>query len=333
MDIHDFIAKIYGKRFSVKIIVILILAVVTSVTQFLSAFYLGRVTDSVGLGKETVIARTIEITTIVFIHFIACFLLDYSVRKMSTRLANLLHKKTAEKICKVDYKKLSDIKDGDLFTIATGDIEGITEWFHFLTAIVQGPVKVIIVFLAMIRIHWILFIMALVLYPFILLPSLLLSKKMYHLNISEKEAIASNTNFIKETLSFMIVLKSFCLEKLFIKRNRSQLKQLEEAKREKQKRDRLIQALARCAGSLVNPLLFTIAAYNILKGSVTIGQVISMIFYIDIAGESINQLTGLGNQYQTVKACVTRISALLELSNEQVMKMTLQPVEEEPVYQ
>ncbi len=332
MDIHYFIGKTYGKNFSVKILGILTLALISSVTQFLVAFYLGRVTDSVTLGKEAVMIRTVSIAIIVLFNFIACFLLDFSVKSMSNKLVNLLRRKTAEKICKAEYKKVSNIKDGDLYTIATGDIEGIVEWFNFLAAMVQGPVKIIIVFLAIIRIHWILFVASLALYPMILLPSLLLSKKMYNLNICEKEAIADNTNFIKETLSFMVVLKSFCLEKNFIKQNHSQLSKLEEAKRKKQKRDRLIQALARSAGSLVNPLLFTIAACFILKGDVTVGQMISMIFYIDIAGESINQLTGLGNQYQTVKACLRRIAVLFELPDEQVTTKTLQPVEGKPVF-
>ncbi len=332
MNIHYFIEKIYGKKFSLEIVGILILAVIASVTQFLSAFYLGKVTDSVALGKEAVIVRTIAIAIIVLFNFGACFFLQILIGKMSNKLANLLYKRTAEKICKAEYKKMSDIKEGDLYTIATGDIKGIAEWFNFLMAVVQGPIKIIIVFGAIIKIHWVLFVTALVLYPVILLPSLLLSKKMYGLNIREKEAVANNTDFIKDTLSFMVVLKSFCLEKVFIKKNRSQLKQLEEAKCEKQKRNRLIQSLARSAGSLVNPLLFTIAAYYILKGDVTIGQIISMIFYIDIAGESINQLTGLGNQYHTVKASVARIAVLLELPNEQVTKTALQPIEGESVF-
>lgn len=333
MVIHYFIKKIYGKNFSVKTLGILTLALISSFTQFGVAFYLGRVTDSVSFGKETVIIRMVPTVVIVLINFTILFLFDFSVNKMSNKLVNHLRKKTAKKICKSEYKKISGIKDGDLYTLATRDIEGIAEWFHFLTAMVQGPVKIIIVFLAIIRIHWILFISSLVLYPVILLPSLLLSQRMYNLNICEKEAVADNTNFIKETLSFLVVLKSFCLEKKFITKNDVKLNRLEEAKRKKQKRERLIQALARSVGSFVNPLLFTIAAYFILKGDVTIGQVISMIFYIDIAGESINQLTGLGNQYQTVKACVKRITALFELPYEQVMAETLQPVEGRPVFE
>lgn len=64
MDIHKFIGKVYGKRLSAKLTGILLLAVIAAITQFLSAFYLGRITDSISLGKETVIARTIVIAMI-----------------------------------------------------------------------------------------------------------------------------------------------------------------------------------------------------------------------------------------------------------------------------
>lgn len=136
MDIHKFIGKVYGKRLSAKLTGILLLAVIAAITQFLSAFYLGRITDSISLGKETVIARTIVIAMIVLINFVSCFGLDFFTQKMSNRLANLLHKKCVQKICKADYRKLSDMKDGDLLTIATSDIEEITEWFLFLIAMV-----------------------------------------------------------------------------------------------------------------------------------------------------------------------------------------------------
>ncbi len=333
MNVHYFIRRIYGKSYNIKIVLILLLSVITAITQFLSAFYMGRITDLVALGRERVIAGTTAIIIIVLTNFTVCFFLDLSKRRMRNRLTNLLRKKIAEKICKADYKKISDVKEGDLFTVAANDVEVCGKWFDVLTAIAQGPVKIIIVFLAIIRIHWILFITALAMYLLILLPSLLLSKKLYGLNMREKEAVANNTGFIKETLSFLVVLKSFCMEGLFTDKNRKQLKEMEEAKREKQKRDRLIQALARCIGSLVNPLLFSVAAYYILQGDVTVGQAISMIFYIDIAGESINQLTGIGNQYQIVKVGVTRISALLELPGEQVTKAVLQPLEQAPVFE
>lgn len=81
MYIHHFLGKIYGRKFSVKIFGILILAAITAVTQFLSAFYLGKVTDSVTVGKEAVIARTITIAAIVFVNFIAFFCLIFPFKK------------------------------------------------------------------------------------------------------------------------------------------------------------------------------------------------------------------------------------------------------------
>lgn len=316
MKIQRFISRIYGKNFSVKVFILLLLAVAASVTQFWSAYCLGKITDSVTVGKAAVLSGTAEIVAIVMVNFAAAFLVDFSARKMSNRLENVLRKRAAEKICKADYKELSGIREADIFAISVSDVEGIAEWFSFLTAIVQAPVKIFIVFSAVIRIHWLLFICCLVLYPLVMLPSLLLSGKMYELNLKEKEASADCTHFFRESLSFMVVLKSFGMEKFFIRKNQDHLKALERAKRKREKRERLIKALPRCAGSFINPFLFTVAAWSILKGEVTIGQMISMIFYIDIAGESINQLTGIGKQYQNVKACAARLAALLELPGE-----------------
>lgn len=332
MKIQHFITKIYGKQIYINNIVILLLAATISVTQFFTAWYLGLIIDSVNLGLSPVIKNTIIITISVLINFISSLLLYILLQNMSYKLTNNLRKKAAEKICKSEYKSLAKFNDGNLLTISVSDTESISAWFNIIVSIGQIPIKIIIVFIAIIRIHWILFIICIILFPLTLLPSLFLSKKMYKLNLDEQKSVDLNTNFIKETLSFIIILKSFCLEHLFISKNKKILKDLEIAKLKKQKRDRLIQSFSRCIGYIANPILFTTAAYLILQGNMTIGQIISIMFFIDIAGEGINLLTGISNQYQAVKSYMTRIVSLLDVPNERTTGSALRPTIDAPVF-
>ena len=332
MKIQQFIRQIYGKRINIDSMGMLVLAVILAITQFMSARYLGRIIDSVSLGLSSVIFNTTIITISVLTSFIAGCLLFIRMQSMSIKFTNLLHKKMAEKLCKAEYKTLSDINEGELMTTAVDNTGGITGWFNIIVALGQIPIKIVIVFIAIIKIHWVLFLICMVLFPLTLLPSLILSKKMYNLNLDEQKAVGTNINFIKETLNFIIILKSYCLENIFIKKNRDHLDELEVARLKKAKRDRLIQSFSRCIGYIANPILFTIAGYLILRGNMTIGQIISIMFYIDIAGDGINLLTGIGNQYQTVRSCMTRIKSLLDIPDERVTGVALSPVGEEPVF-
>lgn len=67
-------------------------------------------------------------------------------------------------------------------------------------------------------------------------------------------------------------------------KTRAHLDALEAASLRKDARDRLLQSFARCIGYVANPLLLTVAAYLILQGDMTVGQIVSVMFFIDIAG-------------------------------------------------
>ena len=208
MKIQQFIRQIYGKRINIDSMGMLVLAVILAITQFMSARYLGRIIDSVSLGLSSVIFNTTIITISVLTSFIAGCLLFIRMQSMSIKFTNLLHKKMAEKLCKAEYKTLSDINEGELMTTAVDNTGGITGWFNIIVALGQIPIKIVIVFIAIIKIHWVLFLICMVLFPLTLLPSLILSKTMYNLNLDEQKAVGTNINFIKETLNFIIILKS-----------------------------------------------------------------------------------------------------------------------------
>lgn len=89
-------------------------------------------------------------------------------------------------------------------------------------------------------------------FPLTLLPSLLLSKKLYELNLAEQKAISGNIRFLQETFDFLIVLKAYCLEKLFARKNRAHLDALEAASLRKDARDRLLQSFAAASGYVAN---------------------------------------------------------------------------------
>ena len=55
-------------------------------------------------------------------------------------------------------------------------------------------------FAAIFRIHWALFALCLVLFPLTLLPSLLLSKKLYALHLEEQRAAGAGIRFLQETM-------------------------------------------------------------------------------------------------------------------------------------
>lgn len=95
----------------------------------------------------------------------------------------------------------------------------------------------------------------------------------------------------------------------------------------------MLQSFARCIGYVANPLLLTVAAYLILQGDMTVGQIVSVMFFIDIAGQGINLIVGIGGQVQSVRMCMTRIETLLALPDERSDGIPPAPVGDAPIFE
>lgn len=333
MRIFGFVRALYGRPAVLGGVGVLLLAFLLSAAQFLSAWQLGRMLDAVGAGLSDVLAEAALLTAAVAVQFAADVLLFRLMQGMTLRLSNLLHGKLTEKLCRAAYKPLSLHDDGELMTTITESAEGLGACFSVLASLAQLPVKVLVVFAAIFRIHWALFALCLVLFPLTLLPSLLLSKKLYALHLEEQQAAGAGIRFLRETMDFLIVLKSCCMEGLFACKNRACLDALEKASLRRDARDRLIQSFARCIGYAANPLLLTAAAYLILRGDMTVGMIVSVMFFIDIAGQGIQLLVGVGGQWQGVRTCMARIDALLELPDERTTGAEPAPVRGAPVFE
>ena len=333
MRIFGFVRALYGRTAVLGGAGVLLLAFLLSAAQFLSAWQLGRMLDAVGAGLSDVLAEAALLTAAVAVQFAADVLLFRLMQGMTLRLSNLLHGKLTEKLSRAAYKPLSLHDDGELMTTITESAEGLGACFSVLASLAQLPVKVLVVFAAIFRIHWALFALCLVLFPLTLLPSLLLSKKLYALHLDEQRAAGAGIRFLQETMDFLIVLKSCCMEGLFARKNRARLDALEKASLRRDARDRLIQSFARCIGYAANPLLLTAAAYLILRGDMTVGMIVSVMFFIDIAGQGIQLLVGVGGQWQGVRSCMARIDALLELPDERTAGAEPAPVRGAPVFE
>ena len=211
MRIFGFVRALYGRPAVLGGVGVLLLAFLLSAAQFLSAWQIGRMLDAVGAGLSDVLAEAALLTAAVAVQFAADVLLFRLMQGMTLRLSNLLHGKLTEKLCRAAYKPLSLHDDGELMTTITESAEGLGACFSVLASLAQLPVKVLVV-----------------------------SKKLYALHLDEQRAAGAGIRFLQETMDFLIVLKSCCMEGLFARKNRARLDALEKASLRRDARDRLI---------------------------------------------------------------------------------------------
>ena len=328
-----FTAAIYGTGFTRIWLCVSLLAAMTSGAQFALTWYLGVVMDSVGQGLQAVLHYFTVISISVAVYVAGNAALGYVSGRITSRFMLKIRCKLGDKLCHAEYAALERVKDGDLLSIMTNDIESFRPWLAALYSLGHLPVKFLLVLVAVFFINWKLALFMLPVIPLAMLPSLLLSSKLHSLYVHEKEAIGKTTSFIGEVLDFILVVKSFCLEAVFLSKNRKLLTDLEMAQRRRQLQEQIIQTYGRCLGHISNSLTFIFGAFLILQGELTIGQIVTLMLLMNLGGEAVNLIYAIPTGYQGAKAVMTRMRKILSLPDEATAETEAPPPNEtSPVF-
>jgi ABC-type bacteriocin/lantibiotic exporter with double-glycine peptidase domain len=310
------IRKIHDDAYVGKALFIALIGALAALSQFVFTWYLGKVIDAVAVGLDAVLRNALVIGLAV-LAFLLCNTLYIGLSgKMTQQLLFSIRCKLAKRICSAEYEKLIQVKDGDILTILSNDVETIAPWLTATHAIGTIIIYFVTGFAGMIAISWKLFCVALFMLPVALLPKLFLSGKLHGKYVAESEAVSKASGYISEALNLIVVLKAFCMESASRKKNHEIAKQWEDISRNRAKYLILIDSISRCIGKLGNPIVFIVGAFFILRGEMTIGQIISNMFLIDLIGKGINLLNELPTSYRGATAAIERFQILLDLPEE-----------------
>lgn len=328
-------SSIYGKGFITHLSSVFLFAAIASTAQFILTYFLGIIIDSVKYGYPTVMHYFIVISIAVVFNVLGNALWSLFSSKMFNQFLRNIRSLLGQKLCKSEYAEIEKIKDGDLLSIVTNDSENFRSWFNSLSSLGLLPAKIVLVVIFDFIISWKLTLIMIPTVPLTMLPSLFLSKKLCSLNTAEREAAGKTTGFLGSTLNFVLVLKSFCLEKVFIAKNRRILSDAEKASMSRTLREQIIQTLGRCIGNITNPLFFIAGAYFIVNNEMTIGQMITIMLMANMVGEAMNIIYAIPTSYQTALAGMRRVKKIVQLKEEDYIKNedALQPINDAPIFE
>lgn len=309
-----FLAEQYPGRMKTRLLCVNALAAVAAGAQFVSTWYLGQIIDAIAEGPVVVLRYFTVIAAAV-----ACFVLGgaaqgYLAGTTANRFLRALRNRLAGKLCSAEYRAIEGIPEGDLLSITTRDIEGFRPWLSSLCSLGQIPVKSIVPIAALL-LQWKLFVLMLPLIPLVMLPSLLLSRGLHAMNFAEKQAMGKAAGFLQDALDFILVVKSFCLEERFLRKNESLLEGIRHARLRRQLREQVIAAVGRCLGHISNPLVFILGGALILRGEMSVGQMVTVMLLMNIVGEALNLIFALPTGYQGAVAAMNRVRTVLGLAD------------------
>ena len=311
-----FIRGIYGKGFVGMMMVAALMSMLSAGARMVQILYLGQIVDSVEEGFQRVMSLFLIISVALIIHLVFNALWgSYSARR-TARLMAVLRKRAARRLCCADYAALETFRDGDILAIVTRDLKAIRAWVGMLFQAGFVPVKLGLSLVACFLISWKMTLVAIPLVPLIAAVGMAVSGSLYTFHVEEKAASGRLSALLNDTASFMIVVKTYCLERLFARKNRRALNRVIAARDRVARRENAVMALNTSLGHVGFVLIFLTGSLLVMSGEMEIGDMIAFIFLANFVGEGMNIVQRAPVIYRNGCAARKRLEQVLDMPQE-----------------
>ncbi|MFN7138824.1 MAG: ABC transporter ATP-binding protein, partial [Limisphaerales bacterium] len=216
---------------------------------------------------------------------------------------------------------------GDLIYRASWDTYAFQTLFQQgLITFLTSALSLVLMVGVMAQLNLLLTLFALIVVPVLIITIRLFGKKMSQRTSAAQQADSRVTSFVQQSITAMPLIQSYTREERENSRFNEQVKEAE--------RSRLIQhgsELAYWFGIAVVFALGTagltwLGADQVLKGHLTVGQLLVFLGYLALVYEPLNQLSHVGATVSGAVAGVRRIFELLDTSNEVCDKTDAKPL-------
>lgn len=311
-----FVREIYGQGFVWVMTVAALMSMLAAGARMVQILYLGRIVDGVAEGFQRVLSLFMIIAIALIIHLIFNALWGSYRARQTARLMATLRTRVAGRLCRADYAALERFEDGDILTIVTRDLASIRAWVGVLFQAGFVPVKLGFSLAACFMISWKMTLVAIPLVPVIAALGMAVSGSLYTFHVEEKAASGRLIALLSDTASFMIVVKTFCLERTFARKNRRALNRVVAARDRVARRENVVMALNTSLGHVGFVLIFLAGSLLVMGGEIEIGDMIAFIFLANFIGEGMSIVQRAPVAYRDGCAARQRLEQVLTMPEE-----------------
>jgi ATP-binding cassette subfamily B protein len=267
----------------------------------------------------------IRISAVLLVLYLLRYLFQYIVHfwghVVGIRMETDMRSELFTHLQKLSFKFYDNNKVGYLMSRVVNDLNNISELAH------HGPEDIFISsmlligsFLILVNMHWQLALFTFALIPIMFFFSLHLGEKMYEALKVIREKMAEVNTIVEDSLSGIRVVKSFTNE------DYENEKFCEGNHNYRRSREYAMKNMAKFHSGMnffINLIMLTTLAaggYFIYVGSLTTGQMVAFLFYVNMFMNPIRRLVNFNEQFQRGMSGFSRFKELLEVDPEIVDK-------------
>ena len=310
--------KYFRKNNKGLVLLILIIGVGT-VVNGLNPYIYGKIIDSIS-GKNIIILK--KWLLCLGIVLIVTLILETVESLIGNWLTNIIENQIKNDlfahITIMECKNLDIYEEGELFNKIEFDAENIVSYYlDFITSILM------IVFNLGISVYFILNIskklaaITFITIPVLYLINFIFHRKVYLINQKIRQFTDKYYSFLNDSLSEIISIKTFGLEKDISKLYNEYLKEKMCLFLKSIVLSKGIGVIRGSFGNTINVIILFVAGLLIIAGNMTIGMLVSFSSYMEKFFEAVSKIMELNLNKQQVMVCYERIKDILDSEQEE----------------
>jgi ATP-binding cassette subfamily B protein len=306
--------KLLHKHLSAYIAGFWLLGLVSGTIQIFQIFLISEIVNKTIEKQEDVIELFIPTCICFFSYILIKSINDRLINGSVNNLSRELRIQVGRKNNRMRLADLEEYEQGKIISIITNDLDDIGKWQKSLFLIGNTVTKFVGGIISSVLLSW---EITAILIPFglvsIFTPMLYLKDlEKYHVN--EREKSNSMNGKLIDSIHFLNVIKTYCLEEYFKEENKKILNQDSTIRKKIARKSELGYRMGVIIGHINTAIIMLSGVYLIMKGTIGVGELFGVIMIAGVFGEGINEFLNMMPNYQSGKVSIRR---LLEFLNKQ----------------
>ena len=320
----------YLGKYKITIIIVFIVAVISTVFSVIGPKILGQATDVLvegimnkisGKGGSIDFAKIGQIMLILVglyvISAVFSYIQGYIMSGVAMKVTYKLRRDIEDKIHRLPFKYYDTTTNGEVLSRITNDVDTISQSLsQSITQIITSVTMVVGILIMMISISWQLTLVALCIIPASLIFVTLIVKKSQKYFVQQQDYLGHVNGHVEEMYGSHVLVKSFNGEEDSAKIFSKFTDKLYQAAWKSNFLSGLIMPITTFIGNIGYVAICILGGYFAANGSVSIGGIQSFIQYVRSFTQPITQIANISNVLQQTMAASERVFSFLEEDDE-----------------
>ncbi len=327
----------YLQAHRIKIIVVMIFAIASTLFNIVGPRYLGKATTKLFEGVLAEISGTgtvdfdyigeilLLMLVLYLLSAVFAYVMGWIMAGVSTDISYRLRKDISEKINRLPFKYFDKTTHGEVLSRITNDVDTVNQTLsQSLTQIITSTITVVGVLIMMFSINWVMTLVALLVIPLSLVVVAQIVKRSQVYYKQQQEYLGHVNGHVEEMFSGHRVVKAFNGEEISIRKFEEFNDTLYSVAWKSQFLSGLMMPIMSFVGNLGYVLIVIMGGWLTIRNAITVGDIQAFIQYVRSFNQPLMQIANISNVLQQTAAAAERVFDFLD--EEEEVEETAEPV-------